>query len=1193
MGESDKLQLRRSVQLGANLRNHLQEIVLRDLLGPASGPEEEVEENRVTDRYLVGLLSPRHRMLEAEESDELAEGGSDSSEEGVPETTALPAATMSPSSIGMTFCVDGDATALTVTSKWGWYERSESEFLVNDKGEPKRIWKRSPVENSTVIPLSPGPIEEWVPNKEEQPDVRVRGVIRKWDDEKGWTVTLFLINGQREPKKNRDSSWLFQPELMVEAPDGAPVFLRRGRIRDGEGLDPGVFAELKSLEMLYRLSPEFAVGHGVSVHAEVGTDNPTRAVRLQTRVVPKAEVPQTTPPSVEDIPALDDLVLDMKTLSETLDDGFQTHLGVLVSAYETWIAGERERLKVEVDAGVGLAPYEEVANAALERCEDARQRIATGIQLLSTNIEAAEAFRFANRAMWHQRIHALYSEQTRRGESLDLASIDVPKNRSWRPFQLAFILLNLPGLTRLDHPDRSEAATATADLLWFPTGGGKTEAYLGLTAYTIAIRRLQGDVGGRSGESGVAVLMRYTLRLLTLQQFQRATALICACEMIRREAWESGDKRWGETPIRIGLWVGMKTTPNRFDDSSEAIKNQRGHGYSTGIGDPAQLTYCPWCGSAIDRGKHLLADAGRRRTLMYCGDPLGQCPFSARKSAGEGLPVLVVDEEIYRLLPALLIGTVDKFAQLPWNGMVQTLFGQIDGVCPRHGFRSPDLEDAASHPRAGTLPAVQSRPHAPLRPPDLIIQDELHLISGPLGTLVGLYETAVDYLSTWEVDGKRVRPKVIASTATVRNASTQVHRLFARTVSVFPPHGLDARDNFFSIQRPPSEEYPGRLYIGICAHGKRLKIALIRVYLAYLSAAQKLFEENGDAADPWMTLVGYFNAMRELGGMRRLVDDDIRSRLNQMDKRGLKKRILYGIEELTSRKSSSDIPRILDRLETHFDPAIEARKRRKPAKGERDKLDRPYAPIDVLLATNMLSVGVDVNRLGLMVVAGQPKTTAEYIQATSRVGRMFPGVVCTVLNWSRPRDLSHYEQFEHYHGTFYQHVEALSVTPFASRAMDRGLAALLVACVRQSGLDYNSNPKAAELDRNSHAVTNAVQAISRRAWSAGSVEAKERAEQQLAGLLDHWQMRAQKTTGGVKLGYQTKNDGVTVGLLRQTGLGPWEPFTCLNSLRDVEPLVNLVLDDHGLDRESTYEMAPTPKEAGGEDDEPEDEEAIP
>ncbi len=525
--------------------------------------------------------------------------------------------------------------------------------------------------------------------------------------------------------------------------------------------------------------------------------------------------------------------------------------------------------------------------------------------------------------------------------------------------------------------------------------------------------------------------MRYTLRLLTIQQFQRASALVCACEVIRR----TDESKWGNEPFRAGLWVGQKTTPNTTEAAAEAIQQEHGGKYKgRGSGSPAQLTNCPWCGSKINPGRDIKVERfakGRCRTISFCGDVLGRCPFSAKNSPLEGIPVLVVDEEIYRRLPSLLIATVDKFAQMPWNGTVQMLFGQVDGYCTRHGFRSPEIEDSDTHPKKDRFPSAKTIPHALLRPPDLIIQDELHLISGPLGTLVGLYETAVDKLCSWTVDGKTVRPKLIASTATIRKAGDQVHATFLRKVSVFPPNGLEVGDNFFALQRAPSEQYPGRRYLGICAPGRRLKVALIRVYVALLSAAQALYEKKayGLEVDAWMTLLGYFNSMRELGGMRRLVDDDVRTRLGKMDQRGLVRRTLYSIDELTSRKDSTDIPDVLDHLEVAFDPQSEARRKELQRKGHIKEL--PKRPLDVLLATNMVSVGVDVQRLGLMVVGGQPKTTAEYIQATSRVGRKHPGLVFTVYNWTRPRDLSHYERFEHYHATFYNHVEALSVTPFA------------------------------------------------------------------------------------------------------------------------------------------------------------------
>ena len=543
----------------------------------------------------------------------------------------------------------------------------------------------------------------------------------------------------------------------------------------------------------------------------------------------------------------------MHELSEATDsDQLSSMLTPLVDAYRDWIDGEKSKLNTDE----GLSAFGDASSVAIENCNLTLQRIEEGMSLLQQQDEigkhAFEAFKFMNRAMWLQRTHSIYSEKVRRGEETEFEDIDIPRNRSWRTFQLAFVLLNIPGVTQLDHSERGEGIEALADLLFFPTGGGKTEAYLGLSAYTMGLRRLQGVVSGRSGEDGVAVLMRYTLRLLTIQQFQRATALICACENIRRKALESGDTRWGESPFRIGLWVGRKTTPNRTDDAAEAIKQARGNSYGgAGVGTPYQLTSCPWCGSSIDAGRHLESRPyphGSARTLTYCGDRTGQCLFSRRQAEGEGLPVVVVDEEIYRRLPTLLIATVDKFAQMPWKGEVQMLFGQVNARCDRHGFVSPEIDDSQSHPRSKSgMPATRQQGQNPLRPPDLIIQDELHMISGPLGTLVGLYETAIDKLCTWEVDGKQVRPKVIASTATIKNADVQVKNLFMRTVNVFPPPGLDIKDNFFSLTREPTPEDFGRRYLGVCSPGRRLKAVLIQVYVSTLCATQALYERYGRA----------------------------------------------------------------------------------------------------------------------------------------------------------------------------------------------------------------------------------------------------------------------------------------------------------------------------------------------------------
>jgi hypothetical protein len=1182
------------------LRAELETMVLGDLLGPAGGESEELTERTVRDRYLVGVLAPSRSAnaaakpaVDEEEDeeiplipDELSEGGTDTADDGKTDADTPVTVAHLPSSFGISFSVDSEAKAIKVTATWGQYKREKREDQTDYKGKTLLVWKRYARGGSIEVPLKDGPMKPKAPDPE-FPDIYVQGQIRRRNTH--YVVTLFLVNAQEELRP-KDEYHIFQPKLVATGVDAQSVFCKRTTLGTNNDLEERLMA------LLYRHHVEFAVGHGISVHAQVAKDSPDRATSIETVIVPCHEVPRTTPPTEEDAdenPAFGQLagmVLDMKLLAEADAKTLPKQMGPLVTAYKEWIDGEEAKLK---DPSEGLAQFGDAGRVAIDNCRFTLKRIEEGLELLARDTKAFESFRFMNRAMWLQRTKSIFAENVRRGAEVHYDEFDTAANRSWRPFQIAFILLNLPGVTKLDHAERGVGPEALADLLFFPTGGGKTEAYLGLSAYTMALRRLQGAIAGRVGDEGVAVLMRYTLRLLTIQQFQRATALICACESIRRKALEHGDKRWGTTPFRIGLWVGRRTTPNRTDDALEAIKQARGNQFvGGGVGTPYQLTACPWCGSAIEAGKHLEAQSypqGSGRTLTYCGDKFGQCLFSKRQAEGEGLPVVVVDEEIYRRLPTLLIATVDKFAQMPWKGEVQMLFGQVNGVCERHGFKSPEIEDSTSHPKSKLgLPAAKTMEHGPLRPPDLIIQDELHLISGPLGTLVGLYETAIDKLCTWEVNGKQVRPKLIASTATIKNADVQVRSLFLRTVNIFPPPGLDVRDNFFSVQREPTEKEFGRRYLGICAPGRRLKAALIRVYVAYLCSAQSLYEKYGERVDPWMTLVGYFNSMRELGGMRRLVDDDVFSRCRKQDRRGLARRYFSGdyLAELTSRMRSEDIPQILDRLEGGFDPEME--EKRKEAFKTKDYKNITKKPLDVLLATNMISVGVDVKRLGLMVVAGQPKATAEYIQATSRVGRSFPGLVCTVFNWARPRDLSHYETFEHYHTTFYKHVEPLSVTPFSPGALQRGLAGLLVSLVRLRGVEFNSNETASRITTGNPYVQDAIETIAKRAELIGDgPKTGDFCRAELLSKADSWQAEAQNTTGGRTLTYTEPygsdgpKRGTAVKLLHSPGMERWEEFTCLNSLREVEPPVKFIISDGGLD-EITGEPIPEVPQNEGE-----------
>lgn len=1206
----------------AYLRDILQLATMDDLLGPACGPEEEIVGMSVRDRYLVGKLAPRTRGdnesveglkgVSAEEPGDYgptpadlspfeeigegkkkaarrrlpgeefsaAEGHRDPDDDDALEVDASKNQSFAPSSIGLTVCVEASVEEIELDVAWGRYRRTASEEQETEDGRALRAWKRIPSGGKIKLPLTEGKIGAKRPDPECQ-DVVIQGTIRPPLPSGDRLVTIFLVNDQRQPQQNQDEAWLFQPEITLRHPEGKPVFRRRP-VMENDGNDP----ERESLEMIYRGRVEFAVGHSVSVSAEPSTENPEMAIAVRTSVLPQYEVAVTETPGLDlaDRPAMRRLVdegfLDMRKLAELELSDLITALSIITDDYESWISEQRSRI------GKDVIGYDDAAKVAMDHCIEILERLREGIATLQNDDKALKAFRFANSAMASQRIRSIYALERRRGKEVDLTALDIPKNRSWRPFQLAFILLSIPALADPTHKDRTKPIDAYADLLWFPTGGGKTEAYLGVAAFAMAIRRIQGSLGGFDGGRGLSVIMRYTLRLLTLQQFQRATTLICAMEVLRR----ADESTWGNYPFSIGLWVGQKVTPNDTEDSHEAIVAERG-GQRLKGSSPAQLTSCPWCGSEISPKRDIEVkrfDPDMGKTLIYCGDKYQRCEFSRTQAKENGIPVIVVDDEIYRRPPSILIATVDKFAMMAWRGQVRTLFGHATKECPRHGLLWPGADCTGNHQKKNSLPSTTVKEIARIRPPDLIIQDEFHLISGPLGTMVGLYETAVDELSSWNINGKTVRPKVIASTATVRKAAEQVNNVFLRKVAVFPPHGLDVEDNFFSVQRPIAEK-PGRRYMGICSPGSARPAVLIRVYTALLTAAQSLFDHFGPPVDPWMTVVGYFNSLRELGGMRRLSEDDVQTRayrvlMSRVARPGLAQRSVKNVDELTSRVSNKDIPSKLDQLEIAFKGVLDPATGKYKVKWAKDETQA----IDVALATNMLSVGVDVNRLGLMVVNGQPKNTAEYIQATSRVGRSFPGLVCTVLTWSRPRDLSHYETFEHYHATFYKHVEAQSVTPFSPRALDRGLTGAMISWLRLDRHEFNPNLGAQQLDTPTKPEIGEVKKlISERCWLVtGQPVLKSLADAMVQERCDEWVKEA--TRPGRRLGYEkgrAKKAGEDdiAGLLKKPGIKSWDRFTAPMSMREVEPGVRLIMDPVTLPEGPAWKpKPPKAKDAGGE-----------
>lgn len=1155
-----------------------------------------------------------------------ATGKVDPESDSADEIDAASNQSLVPSSMGITFCISGDVDAIEVEALWGRYERlydheytkpikrkmtkQELEGYQEKKGleqvkcvslgtknaagdelysveaemKPK-VWRRIPCGGRLSLPIKDGIIPHQAPDNE-HPEVRIQGSIRGKNENGDRLITLFLVNAQEEPPTNKDTAWLFQPELQIRAAKGSvekAIFRRRPL-----GLEGSDDSERKALEMVYRKKVEFAVGHGVAVHAICDDENVEHAIEVQTKILPQYEVPITETPGLNptDRPAMREMInkgyLDMQVLAVMQRDDLVSALSLLTDDYLDWISEQHDRI------GNDVVGYDQEAKDALSRCTDIHQRLLEGINVLAENDNALKAFRTANLAMAKQRIHSLYALSQRRSQNKLLSAFEKErKNYSWRPFQLAFILLSIPSLADPNHKDRTNPIEAYADLLWFPTGGGKTEAYLGVAAFTMIMRRLQGNLGGYDSTRGLSVIMRYTLRLLTLQQFQRATTLICAMEVLRRDALAEGDDSLGREPFTIGLWVGNKVTPGTTDDSHKAIQDIRDPDkWNAGSVSPAQLTSCPWCGSEVAAGRDIEVNKSVGQTIIYCGDKQSHCEFSRGKSSDlphPGIPVKVVDEEIYHRPPTMMIATVDKFAMMAWRGQVRTLFGRVTKECPRHGLLWPGADCDGNHRVAKALPATKVRQIIPIRPPDLIIQDEFHLISGPLGTMVGLYETAVDELSCWDLNGNPVKPKIIASTATVRKAAEQVNGVFMRKVAIFPPHGLDVEDNFFSVQRPIKEK-PGRRYLGVCSPGSSRPAMLIRVYTAFLTASQGLFEHFGAAADPYMTTVGYFNSLRELGGMKRLAEDDVQTRSYRVEmslvaRPGLAQRSVQNIKELTSRISNRDIPKNLDQLEVPFKARFDST----AGKYVTNWQEGDIRAIDIVLATNMLSVGVDVNRLGLMAVNGQPKGTAEYIQATSRVGRQFPGLVCTVLTWARPRDLSHYETFEHYHATFYKHVEAQSVTPFSPRAIDRGLTGAMLSIMRLENEPFNPNTGAMSMDKVDRPEAKAaMDVLTQRAWNVTDrPDIQALAKQELTTRMNEWVKQVAK--GGRLLGYEKKGPykDTMVALIKAPGVQAWDDFTVPMSMREVEPGVRLIMNTRKFSDSPDWTARPVTTESNG------------
>ena len=1057
-----------------------------DLVGPLA-EDEDLVDAKPSDVYLTGILWPRRTKIAEEEDDRLdsagtGAGGEDDTE-GSGEEVPL-AGLQRPCAAGLSFAVtDGRSFRIRAELRFALYRLEEPErpgagvpaedvepsagtsssgaaapgdgndAAVEERHTQVRMWRRQPFvlafEDLEVPEHANIRIPVTAPGLPPGVSLHMRsahaGEVR--------LVTLTVVN-EMVPNDDRkaavEQKTMFQVSLKVE-PGGCALVPKPGIFRTGD-------EEERSAALMYRGCRAFAAGHTCSAQWVAAPDGET-AEYVATTWLPRYEVPkvQAGGHSVFDRLRIDRDVrsLEAAWLGAADPEELAQALGNLVDAYSEWIEAQKARI-------ASLASeHRAAARDNLVRCEAVRDRMTRGARRIAGEDLLRNSFQLANRAIQLQ--HEWNPERKGAGPL------------TWRPFQLAFVLLAAASVCDDVDPDRG-----VMDLLWFPTGGGKTEAYLALIAMLAFYRRLSTDEPDR--RAGVAAVMRYTLRLLTTQQFVRASALMLACEAIRRSPERSSglSAKLGTRPFSIGLWLGGEATPNRFEGALRALSGDRKEA------SPEQLSRCPCCQTRLKWS----ADEEQQSVEARCVNP--SCEVG--RGGAEPLPVWTVDDDVYREKPTLLIGTIDKFAQLPRRKEVHALFG----------MRTEDS-------------------------PDLVIQDELHLISGPLGTIAAVYETAFDWLIAR--DGRRA--KIVGSTATIRRAVDQTRALFNRTATQFPPPGIDHHDSGFAVL---DRAQPGRLYVGVTTAGRSAKFTLQAVAGCLMQSAHGRIPDP-ERRDPYTTLVAYFNSLRELGGALVLMQDDVNDSIKLYGERhGEALREAGNIEELTSRRTQEEVRDMLDKLATR-------------AKEE--------GCVDAVLATNMMSVGVDVPRLGLMLVNGQPKTRSEYIQATSRVGRdKAPGLVVSLLNNAKPRDRSHYETFPIWHQSLYRDVEATSVTPFASRARDRAMHAALTTMVRHGVTAMLDTPRMSE-----EQVEAAAQAIDEIAQRAAAIDpAETRVRRELNHKLQEWEARQPSIYwNDHKSKVSLLQSAERAAVLRTLGRGIGEAWPTMNNMRSVEPSVRFRL----------------------------------
>lgn len=613
------------------------------------------------------------------------------------------------------------------------------------------------------------------------------------------------------------------------------------------------------------------------------------------------------------------------------------------------------------------------ATRAAEEFEEEYTRLAKGIELLRSDDALFRAFRGMNRAM----------SRSSRG-----------KYDSWRPFQLGFLLANLSSIVDKEHE------TDVVDVVWFATGGGKTETYLGLLVTAALYDRMTGKV------SGITAWSRFPLRMLSLQQTQRFADAIASAEVVRREMGLGGDG------FSLGFFVGQGATPNRIPETAKPGEpdpddDQMPSRYQV-------LEYCPFC---HERSIKMGFDRRLWRLEHHCGNPTCE-------SDGEALPVYVVDEEIYRFLPTVVVGTLDKAASIAIQASMRGMVGAPLGVCSKegHGYT---YAPRSSRPSGCLVPGCKGVPQAlPMDMsrygPSFRLQDELHLLRDSLGAVDSHYEALYDSMQE-ELCGRK--PKILASSATLTGYEKQVDVLYRRVARVFPVPPPRAGGGFWTADSPSLM----RRFVAIAPRGVTIEYTVDRLLTELQIAVRDLARDPVSTCaeigvDPkfsvellslYGTNVVYGNTLRDLEAVMRSMETQV---------------LVSGAINTASLTGKTDFLEVRETLQRLQSPEDSFEER-----------------LHIVSASSMMSHGVDVDRLNVMVMLGIPLSAAEFIQATARVGRRFPGIVFVIHKIGRERDAGVFRSFRQFVEQGDRFVEPIPVTRRSRRVLDRTIAGLELA----------------------------------------------------------------------------------------------------------------------------------------------------